>query len=194
MAKKIEESKVIEIIKYFTENSITYIEAAKYFNISTSTLSKILKENNIKIDAQRKRRGHKAWNSGLNKKVDLRVAKFAKTISSTASSHRRRSGYLTEYSDVLQKSVKVHNKVWYENTAHWPNGKEGEQIHHIDNDKDNNNFNNLLLTTVSEHSKIHKEYEEVFIKLLRLDILKFNKETRGVDWKSFQELIEKLKV
>lgn len=43
--------------------------------------------------------------------------------------------------------------VWFLNTGHWP--VSGEDIHHIDGDRSNDEFSNLALMTHSEHSHMH---------------------------------------
>jgi len=43
--------------------------------------------------------------------------------------------------------------VWFLNTGHWP--VRGEVIHHIDDDPTNDEFSNLALMTLSEHSRLH---------------------------------------
>jgi hypothetical protein len=192
VAKRIEESKIKEIVDYFVQNNVTYIDVAKKFKVATKTVLKFVKASGVEYDPQRTRRGLPAWNVGLSKATDSRIASYAKTSSNNRSTHRKKDGYSTVYDDTLKKSVKIHDQVWFKKTGVWPNGKQGEQIHHIDCDKDNNDIDNLLLTSVSEHSKIHKEYEEVFVKLLRLGLLKFDKNKRGIDWASFQLLLEKL--
>lgn len=46
----------------------------------------------------------------------------------------------------------LHNHVWEKHNGKMPKGYE---IHHIDNNKLNNNIDNLMLVTPSEHAKIH---------------------------------------
>ena len=52
------------------------------------------------------------------------------------------------------KYVPLHNYVYWENTGLVP--KKGKTaIHHIDGDRNNNEFENLNLISVSDHCKIH---------------------------------------
>lgn len=53
-------------------------------------------------------------------------------------------GYVYEHRLVMEKHLKRYLK-------------SNELIHHIDNNPQNNNIKNLLLTTKKEHKKIHKE-------------------------------------
>lgn len=195
MARKIKESVINKAIDYFIKNNVRFIDVSAKFNISTATFSQYLKKRGIKVDSQRTRRGKPAWNTGLTKHNDLRVANNAKSLSDSKSKDRKLvSGYNTVYCEELKKTIKLHNYIWFKNTGYMPDGKKGEQVHHVDGNKENNEFDNLFLTNVSEHSKIHKEYEEVFIKLYKMNLIDFDKNRRGVDWQSFEKLLKKLKV
>lgn len=55
--------------------------------------------------------------------------------------------------------------------------KSGEIVHHIDGDKANNNIENLFLTTVNEHNKLHAESESIVFELVKCGIVVFDKET-----------------
>lgn len=54
--------------------------------------------------------------------------------------------------------------------------KPNQPIHHIDGDKLNNDINNLYLTDVSEHTKIHKQLETLAFELVDKGVIGFNKE------------------
>lgn len=50
-----------------------------------------------------------------------------------------------------------------------------ERVHHIDGDKTNNDISNLcLLSTESEHAKLHKQLEQVAMQLLKKGIIYFD--------------------
>jgi hypothetical protein len=53
----------------------------------------------------------------------------------------------------------------------------GEHVHHIDGDKANNDIDNLVLLTVSEHKLAHDSYELVGRELLDRGIIKFDRHT-----------------
>lgn len=58
-------------------------------------------------------------------------------------------------------------------------GKNGEQIHHIDGDKQNNNLDNLLLCSNSkEHRLVHASLERVAFELIRKGVIKFDKQSK----------------
>lgn len=193
MVRKVPQSILDEAVDYYINNNVRFVDIYEKFKVNSNLLSKELKRLNIRVDPQRTRRGQSSWNKGLNKHNDARVAGFAKSLSKVKMKNNNRHGYQMIYVDELKKSIKLHNYIWYQNTGYWPDGKKGEQVHHIDGNKINNDFNNLLLVNVDEHSKIHKEYEQVFVELLKLGLVKFDKGLRGVDWQSFYQLIEKLK-
>lgn len=58
-------------------------------------------------------------------------------------------------------------------------GNMGEQVHHVDGDKLNNNLENLVLCSdTREHRLIHCQLEEVSFELVRLGVISFDKETK----------------
>ena len=195
MVRKIPQAKIDEAVTYYINNLVTFKEVYSKFKVHARLISSELKKRNITINPQRTRKGKSSWNKGLNKHSDERVALNAKSLSKSKTKNKtRHDGYESIYVDELKKSVKVHNYIWYKYTGHWPDGKNGEQVHHIDGDKLNNEFTNLLLVDVDEHSKIHKECEQVFFELYKLNLVKFDKNLRGIDWQNFHQWIKKLKV
>jgi hypothetical protein len=54
--------------------------------------------------------------------------------------------------------------------------KKGEVVHHIDGDKKNNKLNNLYLTTVAEHNKLHASSEYLIFELYKKGKITFNKQ------------------
>jgi hypothetical protein len=55
--------------------------------------------------------------------------------------------------------------------------EKGEIIHHIDGNKRNNKLENLFLTTVTEHNKLHAESESIIFELVKKGMVIFNRET-----------------
>lgn len=55
--------------------------------------------------------------------------------------------------------------------------KKGEVVHHIDGNKKNNALENLYLTSVAEHNKLHAESENIIFELVKLGIVKFDQFT-----------------
>ena len=186
MARKIEKSEIKKIIEYYKNNNLSMQQVADKFKVSKGTVFQIMKKHGIKIDAQRTKMNKKAWNSGLSKSTDQRVAKYAKT----KSKEYILDGYRMVWSDILNKSVREHHKIWFENTGYWPNSKIGDQIHHIDGNKLNNDFNNLALCSVQKHSEIHKQYEELTCKLMQLGFVKFNIKKLKLEYDDFLRFIQ----
>lgn len=182
-----EESKVDEIIDFYVNNNVTMSKMVELYGISTGTLCKYLRERNIKVDSQRTRRGQVSWNKGLSKHSDHRVASYAKTKSGYISGY----GYRKVWSDELKKSVNEHHYIWFKNTGYWPDTSKGEQVHHIDGDKLNNNYSNLLLVDVANHSVIHKKYEQLTCLLIKKGYITFNKDTNELEteflWRMLNE-------
>lgn len=193
MAKKLKEINELELVNYYNHNEISVRSLSLRFGINSARVVDILrKHGSEKYKLNSAKHGHETpWNKGLDK-TDPRIAKSLKLMSDARVKTGIRSGYRTIFVEELNRRIKLHDYVWFKNTGYFPNGKNGEQVHHIDGDKNNNTIENLLLTDVSEHSRIHKEYEDVFFKLLKLGFIKFNKEKRGVDWDSFNEMVKKL--
>jgi hypothetical protein len=53
--------------------------------------------------------------------------------------------------------------------------EKGEIVHHIDGNKRNNSLDNLYLTTVEEHNKLHAESESILFELYKRGIVIFDK-------------------
>lgn len=53
--------------------------------------------------------------------------------------------------------------------------EKNEVVHHIDGDKTNNNLDNLYLTTVAEHNKLHAESESIVFELVKMGLVKFDR-------------------
>lgn len=54
--------------------------------------------------------------------------------------------------------------------------KKGEIVHHIDGNKKNNQLDNLFLTTVQEHNKMHACSESIIFELVKRELVIFNRE------------------
>jgi len=55
--------------------------------------------------------------------------------------------------------------------------EKGEIVHHIDGNKKNNKLENLFLTTVAEHNKLHAESESIIFELVKQGLVIFNRNT-----------------
>jgi hypothetical protein len=122
------------------------------------------------------------------------VANIAKKLSKHRQTHGIKDGYETIYCDELRTRLKKHHYTWFIETGHLPDTKNGEQVHHIDGDKLNNSFDNLVLVSVSEHTRIHKSYEDLVFRLIRAGHVNFDKNTKTLIEGDLWEKLEKLSV
>lgn len=53
--------------------------------------------------------------------------------------------------------------------------EKGEIVHHIDGDKRNNHLENLYLTNVAEHNKLHAQSESLIFELYKKGVIGFDK-------------------
>jgi len=196
MARKAKPLDEKSIIEEYNNGNCSMRSLSKRHQVSSARIEKIIRNSGserYKKNLERHSPKGGSWNKGENKFTNKKIAEYSASLSAVRSKDRIRSGYKTVYDEDLKKSVKVHDYVYFKNTGVWPDSNAGEQVHHIDGDKNNNDFDNLLLTNIKEHSKIHKQYEEVFFLLYKQGLIKFSKEKRGVDWESLQLMIAKLK-
>lgn len=200
MGARLQESKRQEVIDCYLNNpTFSAVDVAKSVGICAQMVRRLLALAGIRLDRGRWNRGKAAphlkgftaWNKGKTKHTDDIVAKYSKTKSQKGSNIRV-DGYGTVWSDELKKTVRAHHYAWFKNTGHWPNTKIGEQVHHIDGNKLNNEFSNLALVLVAEHSAIHKQYEQVACELIKLGLVEFNQHNKTLDISKLWKLLEKL--
>ena len=177
------------IVEVYQNNHIGIKALAKALKISSVVVGDILKKHRPPrfIERSKRHSPRAPWNKGLTKNDD-RVASGACSLAKAKK--KKDDGRV--YLEAICKRVPVYHAVWYVHHGYLPDKSKQQQIHHIDCDSNNNDIDNLLLTDVSEHSKIHKSYELVFAKLYRLGYIKFDKEKRNIDWNSFDEMVKKL--
>lgn len=195
MAKKLKQIDELELVAFYENNEISVRNLSKKFEINSARSAEILRRyNSRKYKINSARHGHdEPWNKGKDKS-DPRIAASIKKMSQARLKETKKDGYKSVFAEELGKAVKEHVYVWFKNTGHWPNSAAGEQVHHINGVKDDNRWENLYLTSVEGHTRIHKEYEEVCLRLLALGLISFDKENGSIDWNSFTEMVNKLKV
>ena len=66
----------------------------------------------------------------------------------------RKTGYYLSSKKIDGKRKRLHVFVWEAANGEVPSGYE---VHHIDQNKDNNDINNLVLLSVAEHRKLHAD-------------------------------------
>jgi IMP dehydrogenase len=87
------------------------------------------------------------------------------------------NGYVMEWNDKYGKHIPQHRLVMERLISRTL--FKGEQVHHIDGDKRNNNDENLLLCKDNrEHSLIHSQLDGVLNQLIKNNILFFSREDK----------------
>lgn len=163
--------------QYYLYNNVTFEVVVDKYGVTYDQISKYLNYIEKLPNKKDRKCRQKAWNTGLSKHTDSRVASYAKTKSGYISGY----GYKKVWSDELKKSVNEHHYVWFKNTGYWPDTSKGEQIHHIDGNKLNNDYSNLILVDVASHSAIHKNYEQLTCLLIKEGYISFNKNTNQLE-------------
>ena len=133
--QKTTDSEIKEIIKLYNIG-LSSIEIGKIVNRGKTTVRRVLKQKDIHIrghlEANVKGEKHAKWN------------KSGKYIS-------KLRGYV--YIRVGKKWKKEHTEVWEK--FHNKTVPKNMVIHHIDENKTNNDIENLMLLTIGEHNTIH---------------------------------------
>jgi len=100
-----------------------------------------------------KRPSVSSWNKGLTKLDDDRIKGGRRD-----KKDRLCSSYMKRFID--GKYILVHHIIWSENNGGIAVPKN-YVIHHMDNNKLNNNINNLVLLPQDFHAKLHWEFEKL---------------------------------
>ena len=181
---------IINSAIHYRDNDVIITDTLKIFpNVNKGNILAYLSCIDQLPSVKDRKKRQKAWNKGLTKETNERVLNSARAAS-IRKSHSDSS--IFEWYEKRKGSVKKYYKVWHENTGYMPDGKKGDQIHHIDGEHKNNEFDNLFLTDASSHTKIHKNYEKVAKELLKRGLIYFNKEKGEIEWKSVEKIIKKL--
>lgn len=138
------ESKMIELYAKYKNLGIV----GRELNLYPTSISRVLKRNNITVEANAVGDKHPGWKGGKN------MTKGDGYIGIWSPGHERADG---------GKYVYEHTLVYEKNTGKLP--QKNEILHHIDLDKHNNKFENLFLCGHKKHIEIHRQIEK-FIKPL----------------------------
>lgn len=147
------------LIDLYINKHMSSIEIGKLYNMPHNNICKHLKRLEITrpVSGQNSR----------NRKINGEVIKTGYPVIHIPE-HPRASvaGYVFKHIIVIEKKIgRIPNK--------------SEPIHHIDLDRMNYSENNLYLClNNSEHQKIHSSLNECISELIKLNIIKFNHETK----------------
>lgn len=83
------------------------------------------------------------------------------------------NGYILKWSDSEKKHILEHRLIYAE--VNNLNHNELNEIHHLDGNKMNNNINNLIELSRSDHSTLHSQLEALAAKLVESNFIVFNK-------------------
>lgn len=128
MGKRLDEIAIQKYNMYLTGLSLEGV--AKQFNCTRQSIYEIFKSRGFEL---RK----------LNKKPSIEFNGFNYTI--------RKDGY---YRKTSKDRSLLHSDIWI---FHKGNIPKGSDIHHIDNNKCNNNIENLVMITKEQHGRIHSK-------------------------------------
>ena len=104
------------------------------------------------IIKQRYKEGRTVWNKGLTKETSEGVKKNSEARYGYSQEGWNEYGY--KVMSIRGKRILEHHYVWMNANRFWyiP---EGYVVHHVDQDKLNNNPNNLVLLTRAQHTDVH---------------------------------------
>jgi|ERR1041384_1492010 hypothetical protein len=108
-----------------------------------------------------------SWKGGVHLTTDGYRATIVRGKFSETGRQIYKRDHIAVYESFLGRELKTKR------------GGMGEQIHHIDGDKLNNNIENLdLCSDAGDHVKLHNQLEEIAFELFRRGMIKYDKKTR----------------
>jgi len=135
LVKNIErDKKIIELYIHGANQK----NVSKLIGISQSSVSHILKKNNIESNYLRNGKNNSNWKGGI------RYDRNRKTIYSPNHPNCNAKGYCYEYVLIMEEYLGRFLK-------------KGEIVHHINGDITDNRLDNLQVMTQSEHVNVHRK-------------------------------------
>ena len=96
-----------------------------------------------------------------------------------------KSGYYGGY--FLKKKIRLHRYIWEKYNGEIP---KGHHVHHKDKNKFNNNIDNLIVLSASEHEKLHELLRSEDEKSFRKKNLECNARPKAIEWHGSEDGIE----
>jgi len=134
-------------------------KVGQIIKMQSTSISRILKRNNIKIEANAIGEKHPMWKGGKT------ANKGDGYIGIWSPGHERADG---------GKYVYEHTLVYEKHTGKLP--EKNEVLHHIDLDKHNNDITNLFLCNHKKHLSIHRQIEKLIKPLMEKGLIIFENE------------------
>ena len=142
--KQISEETIYAVLKHYAENK-SIVKAANQFNIAFSSVNNILKRKGIerdgrRINSYRNLRPGSAWKGG-----HIKTSKGYVLVHDPLNIMRDKRGYVLQHRLVMARHL----------------GRplaRTEVVHHIDDNKENNDISNLVLfSNQAEHIAHHRK-------------------------------------
>ena len=111
--------------------------------------------------------------------TDKQIRACSRTCSAKLNTDRKRTRITNGYREIYHPDHNRKNKYIREHILVMSkyigrDVKYPENVHHIDGDKLNNNIKNLyLFPSVSPHSKLHKQMEQLVMQMYRDGLVEF---------------------
>ena len=97
----------------------------------------------------------------------------------------KKSGY---YGGCIHnRKIRLHRYIWEKYNGEIP---KGYHIHHKDKNKFNNNIDNLIMLSASEHEKLHESLRTEEEKTIRKNNLNKNARPKAIEWHGSEDGIE----
>ena len=148
--------------QYINENK-TSVQIANDFGFNVSTIKKWVKKHNLPSKPMSYWKvGAIPWNKGLNENNDSRVA----TQAATLRANHWNGGHLNVYPPKSERIMKLGSQSYRKTVSDkcWICSSESNlQVHHIDENRDNNKENNLATLCPSCHQALHNKNLQTLI-------------------------------
>ncbi len=140
------------LIKDYVENNMSQMEIVEKYNVCLKVVQRLFRDYEIKPRKQIKRNqfreNNNNWKGG--KTTDNHGYILIKCIGHPRA--KECGDYVPEHILVMEKHIGRYLKFYGLDNSN------SEVVHHINEDKSDNDIKNLQLMTVAEHAKLHNNY------------------------------------